>query len=129
MTEKHKLATILFADIAGYTATMVKDEAKALQLLAKFKKVLEEETLKTEGKIIQYYGDGCLITFDSVRAGINCAISAQKTFREALVVPVRIGMHQGEVVYRDNNVFGNGVNLASRIESIGIPGAFLYQKI
>ena len=115
MPEKHKLATILFADIAGYTATMVKDEAKALRWLSKFKNVLEEETQRNEGKIIQDYGDGCLITFDSVKDGIQCAIAAQKAFREELVVPVRIGMHQGEVVYRDNNVFGNGVNLASRI--------------
>jgi tetratricopeptide (TPR) repeat protein len=128
MSEKHKLATILFADIAGYTAIMVKDEAKALQFLAKFKKVLEAETLKTEGKIIQYYGDGCLLTFESVRDGMNCAMAVQKAFNEPLVVPVRIGMHQGEVVYRDGNVFGNGVNLASRIESLGVPGSILVSK-
>ena len=59
MNEIHKLATIIFADIAGYTALMQNDEAQALESLARFKSTLERETSLHTGQIVQYFGDGC----------------------------------------------------------------------
>ena len=128
MSETHKLSVILFADIAGYTGLMQKNEHQALLLLNRFKDVLKAETARHRGRIVQYFGDGCLLSFDSSTDGVDCAIALQKTFSTSPEVPVRIGMHLGEVVFKDKNVFGDGVNIASRIESLGIPGSILLSK-
>ncbi|MEO5946135.1 MAG: adenylate/guanylate cyclase domain-containing protein [Chitinophagaceae bacterium] len=123
-----KLSAVLFADIAGYTAMMQEDEKTALQLINKFKKDIEDQTGKFNGRIVQYYGDGCLLTFESSTEAVDCAISLQNVFNESPVIPVRIGIHMGEIMFRNNGAFGNGVNIASRIESMGIPGSILVSK-
>lgn len=128
MSTDHKLAAILFADIAGYTAMMQKNEEGAMELLNRFKEELEEITPRHQGRIIQYFGDGCLLAFESSTQSVHCAIALQKAFSKIPVIPVRIGLHLGEVVFKNNNVFGDGVNIASRIESLGIPGAILMSK-
>ena len=115
MKENRKLNTILFADIAGYTSLMQNDEVKAMKLLQIFKKILEQKVAKFEGLIVQYFGDACILSFDSATLGVKCAISLQRSFLEN-DLPIRIGMHLGEVVFTENNVFGDGVNIASRIE-------------
>ena len=125
MSQNRKLKAIIFADIVGYTALMQSDEEKALQFLGRFKETLEKETLAHKGKIEQYYGDGCLMSFDSSTLAVNCAIALQKGYGAELKVPVRIGIHLGEVIYKDGNVYGDGVNVASRIESAGVPGSVL----
>jgi TolB-like protein/class 3 adenylate cyclase len=124
MKETRKLNTILLADIAGYTAMMQDDEARAMELLQIFKKILGQHVAKFEGHIVQYFGDACILSFDSTTLGVQCAISLQVEFREN-DLPIRIGMHLGEVVFTENNVFGDGVNIASRIESMGIPNSVL----
>ncbi len=124
----HKLAAILFADIAGYTAMMQENEQRALELLSRFKEVLEKTTPNHRGQVVHYFGDGCLLTFESSTNSVDCAIALQKAFHENPEVPVRIGLHLGDVVFKDDNVFGDGVNIASRIESLGIPGAILMSK-
>lgn len=127
MLDSRKLAIIVFADIAGYSAMMQADEGKALSVLDRFKTILEEEMPLHEGQIVQYYGDGCLLSFDSAFFSLGACISLQRQFIEQ-EVPVRIGMHLGDVLYKNNNAFGDGVNIASRIESLGIPGAILLSK-
>ncbi len=127
MSETRKLKTVLFADIAGYTSLMQEDEKNALSLLNQFKEVLEENVLNYEGEITQYFGDGCLLTFDSGTKGTECAIALQVSFQNKNI-PVRIGMHLGDVIFKNNNAFGDGVNIASRIESLGIPGVILLSK-
>lgn len=124
MKEDRKLNTILFADIAGYTSIMHNNEAKAMDYLQSFKKLLEDKVPEYDGQIVQYFGDACLLSFDSATSGVRCAISLQRDFQE-INLPVRIGMHLGEVVFTEGNVFGDGVNIASRIESMGIPGSVL----
>lgn len=128
MLESRKLAIIVFADIAGYSAMMQADEEKALAVLDRFKMILEEEMALHEGKIVQYYGDGCLLAFDSAFLSLRAATSLQRQFIEQKV-PVRVGMHLGDVLYKNNNAFGDGVNIASRVESLGVPGAILVSKI
>ena len=64
MTSIRKSATVIFVDIVGYTSLMQKDEDKALEMLIQFKQILEQEVEKYNGKIIQYFGDGCLLTFE-----------------------------------------------------------------
>ncbi len=128
MSEIRKLATILFADIAGYTALMQKDEQQALLFLNRFKEVLEKQTHQHRGEIVQYFGDGCLLSFESSTNAVTCAIALQQGFGIEPALPVRIGIHLGEVLYKADNVYGDGVNVASRIESLGIPGSILMSR-
>ena len=128
MSQSRQLAAILFADIAGYTALMQQDEQKALELINRFKEVLEKITPEHQGKIVQYFGDGCLLAFDSSVNSVECAMALQKAFRDSPQIPVRIGLHLGDVVFKNENAFGDGVNIASRIESLSVPGAVLMSK-
>ncbi len=123
--KKRQLAAILFADIAGYTALMQKDEAKALACLNKFKQELETKVPFHQGEVIQFYGDGCLSIFNSSIDAVQSAMSLQKNFQTEPIVPARIGIHSGDVVFKEGNVFGDAVNIASRVESLGMPGAVL----
>lgn len=127
MQETRKLSTILFADIAGYTALMQKDEGHAMALLNTFKETLENVVPARGGSIDQYFGDGCLVSFESCVSGVKCAMDLQEKFI-ADGVPMRMGMHLGDVVFKNNNVFGDGVNIASRIESLGVSGSVLISK-
>ncbi len=126
--EKRQLAAILFADIAGYTALMQEDERYAGELLSKFQQALEEQVVACNGKIINFYGDGCLVIFNSPIDAVRCAGALQVIFQKNPKVPVRIGLHAGDVIFKGDNVYGDSVNLTSRIESIGIPGAVLFSE-
>jgi len=126
--EKRQLAAILFADIAGYTAMMQEDEARTGRLLSKFQQTLEEQVVECNGKIINFYGDGCLAIFNSPIDAVRCAGSLQVIFQKNPKVPVRIGLNAGDVIIKGDNVYGDSVNLTSRIESIGVPGAVLFSE-
>jgi class 3 adenylate cyclase len=127
MEEIRKLSTILFADIAGYTAMMQKDERHALASLNQFKEILDTCVPEYKGTIVQYFGDGCLLSFESTTRGVSCALALQNSFIQQQI-PVRIGMHLGEVVFKNNNAFGDGVNIASRVESMGVAGSIIVSK-
>ena len=119
----------MFTDIAGYSALMQADEAAAVKVRKKHRKVFDELHEKHNGKIIQYYGDGTLSTFRSAIEAVDCAVEIQRDLNSGQpVVPVRIGLHLGDIVFSDTEVYGNGVNVASRIESLGIPGAILVSE-
>ena len=123
-----KLAAILFADIAGYTALMQKDEATARQMLDKFHFTINTKVESHQGRVVNNYGDGCVCTFDSAVSAMLCAKELQQDFQSLPKVPVRIGLHSGDVFFEKDNVYGDSVNIASRIESLGVPGAVLFSK-
>ena len=125
MKPNRQLAAILFADIVGYTQLMQRNEKSALASLQKFKSELEQRVPVCNGEIIQFYGDGCLALFNSSVEAVECAKSLQLAFQKTPVTPVRIGLHAGEVLFKNDNVFGDAVNIASRVESLGVPGAVL----
>src|SRR6187431_45923 len=129
MTEHRQLAVVLFADIVGYTALMQKDENTALQILQHFKEELFTTAKNNEGEIIQYFGDGCLMVFNNAANAVASAKVIQENLRNEPKVPVRIGIHLGDVVFREGNIFGDCVNIASRIESMGVPGAVLFSDV
>ena len=125
-SEARKLVAIMFTDIVGYTAMMQSDEAQAIRVRARHREVFEQLHLAHQGKIIQYYGDGTLSIFESAVQAATCAIQIQQQLQKSNpVVPLRIGLHLGDVVFSSSEVYGDGVNVASRVESMSVPGAIL----
>jgi len=123
--EVRKLAAVMFTDIQGYTALTQHDEDDALKKVAIHRKYLEQFTAEFNGRVISFYGDGSLSIYDSALDAVRCAISMQQAYQSEHPVPVRVGVHVGDIVFRDDTVFGDGVNVASRIQSAGIPGSIL----
>src|SRR4026208_2542614 len=103
MTETRQLAAVMFTDIVGYTAMMQEDEKAALEKINRFREVLEVKTPQYNGTIIQYYGDGCLLLFNSSIDALNFAKHMQIEFSMELHVPARVGIHMGDVVLKDGN--------------------------
>lgn len=121
-----QLTAIMFTDMVGYTALMQEDEQQARANRDRQRDVLERAVTSYGGRILQFYGDGTLSVFQSAVSAVECAIRIQKELREGdPEIPLRIGIHTGDVVHDDNGVFGDGVNVASRIEGLGIPGSVL----
>ncbi len=127
-TPTRQLAAILFADIVGYTSMMQADEGLALEKIKRYQAVLETAAETYHGKVLKNYGDGSLMTFSNSVDAVKAAIQIQEQVKSAPVVPLRIGIHIGEFVIEKGDIYGNGVNLASRIESLGIDGAVLFSK-
>jgi TolB-like protein/class 3 adenylate cyclase/Tfp pilus assembly protein PilF len=124
----HQLAAIMFTDIEGYTALMQQDEAKALIFRSRHREVFREITEKYKGKILQYYGDGTLSTFNSAIDAVKCGIELQLAYREEPRIPVRIGIHSADIIFREDGIIGDGVNVAARIESLAIPQSVLISE-
>ena len=125
-----QLAAILFADMVGYTSLMQENEQLARMKRKRLKEVLESTIGKFNGKIVQYYGDGSLSIFGSAIDCVDSAISIQQQLQQDPKVALRIGIHTGDVVVEDDSIYGDGVNLASRIESLAVPGGiFISEKV
>ena len=120
-----QLAAIMFADMTGYTAMMQEDEQKTRILRDRQRQTLETLIPGYKGKIIQYFGDGTLSIFDSAINAVNSAIEIQKELQKEPKVLLRIGIHSGDIVFENQDIYGDGVNLASRIEGLAVPGAVL----
>ncbi|MDW3651185.1 MAG: adenylate/guanylate cyclase domain-containing protein [Bacteroidia bacterium] len=118
-----RLAAIMFTDIVGYTAMMQSNRDSAMSAVKDFEAVLKDRIASHSGELLQTYGDGSLSIFDSASAAVSCAKEIQEAIRGK--VPLRIGIHMGEITIDGEHTFGDGVNIASRIESIGTAGAVL----
>ncbi|MCH8837503.1 MAG: hypothetical protein IIA60_06830 [Candidatus Marinimicrobia bacterium] len=117
-----KLAAIMFTDIVGYTALMGNDEQKALQLLQKNRGLLKPIIEQFRGEWLKEMGDGTLSSFASAVDAVNCALAIQQVLKDDPDLKLRIGIHIGDVVFEGGDVFGDGVNVASRLEPLAEPG-------
>lgn len=125
-----QLAAILFADMTGYTALMQENEQLARSKRQRLKEVLEDTIARFHGKILQYYGDGSLSIFNSAIDSVHAAIDIQRQLQQDPRVDLRIGIHTGDVTIEEESIYGDGVNLASRIESLAVPGGvFVSEKV
>jgi adenylate cyclase len=124
-TRKRQLAAIVFTDIVGYSAIMNADEDRARGMRDKHRKVFQECTEKHGGRILQYYGDGTLSVFDSSVEAVESCIAIQQALQEEPKVPLRIGIHSGDIILDQEEIYGDGVNVAARLETACIPGGIL----
>ena len=122
MSKTRQLAAIMFTDIVGYTALMGKDTDKALDLLSIGMEIQKQLVKQHNGKWLKEMGDGALVSFTSAVDAVNCSIEIQESVKTKLDAKLRIGIHLGDITIENNDVYGDGVNVASRLESIADPG-------
>jgi len=118
-----QLAAILFSDIVGYTSMMGRDESSTLELVRKSRDIQKPLVEKYQGKWLKEMGDGVMAQFKSALDAVNCAIEIQKAFKNGSNGQLRIGIHLGDITIDNDEVYGDGVNVASRIESVAEPGS------
>lgn len=118
----------MFADIVGYTQMMQADEVYAKAQRDRKRSVITQYLSKYHGHVMQYYGDGALIMFGSALQAVKCARDMQTELNKDPKVPIRIGIHTGDVVYDDEGIYGDAVNVASRIQSLGMPGSVMISE-
>jgi len=119
---KRKLAAIMFTDMVGYTSLMQENESRARELIQRHRELMKPLVEKHGGKILQYVGDGTFITFDSAIEAVNCGYEIQYVLKVDKELSLRIGIHIGDVVIDGDEVYGDGVNVASRLEPMAEPG-------
>jgi TolB-like protein/class 3 adenylate cyclase len=127
---ERRLTAILAADVAGYSRLIGADEEGTLAQLKGFRKTLVDPTIaKHRGHIVKTTGDGMLVEFASAVDAARCAVELQRGMADenteipqAKRIEFRIGIHLGDIIIDDNDIFGDGVNIAARLESIALPG-------
>ena len=125
---ERKLAAIMFTDIAGYTESMSKSESKTLNLLEKKRSILKPLLKEYKGTFVKEIGDGTLSYFESAVNAATCAVKLQEKTYDDKDMNIRVGIHIGDIVFKDGDVFGGGVNVASRLESIAPAGGVCVSK-
>jgi adenylate cyclase len=128
MSQSRQLAAIMFTDIVGYTALMGDNEQKAFELLNKNRLLQKPIIEKYKGRWIKELGDGILASFNTVSDAVNAAIKIQEGCNQTKEFQLRIGIHQGEIIFENNDIYGDAVNIASRIQSLGVPGSVLFSQ-
>ena len=127
---ERRLAAVLAADVAGYSRLMGRDEERTLAELKSLRKLLVDPMIATHrGRIVKTTGDGMLVEFASVVDAARCAVAIQQEVAKQdvgksseLRIQFRIGIHVGDIIIDDNDIFGDGVNIASRLEGMAEPG-------
>jgi adenylate cyclase len=130
MTASRRLAAILAADVAGYSRLIGADEGGTLQALKAIRAELIDPTIAAHnGRLVKTTGDGLLVEFGSVVDALRCATEVQAGMAERnTAVPnnkrieYRIGINMGDVAVEDGDIFGDGVNVAARLEGLAVPG-------
>ncbi len=130
MSQSRQLAAIMFTDIVGYTLLMGDDEQNAFELLRKNRQLQKPFIEQYNGVWIKELGDGILASFSTVTEAVLCASEIQKACTGIDDLKLRIGIHQGEVVFEDNDVFGDGVNIAARLQALApIGGIWVSESV
>jgi class 3 adenylate cyclase len=126
--ETRKLAAIMFTDIVGFSRQMGSDEARMLRLLEVHNQIIRQAVSEHRGTVIKTVGDGFLVDFPSVVHAVQCAQTVQarlhthNTEKEsAEQIRIRIGIHSGDILQKDGDVLGDGVNIASRLQELAEP--------
>ncbi|MBI2291949.1 MAG: adenylate/guanylate cyclase domain-containing protein [Betaproteobacteria bacterium] len=124
-----ELSAIMMTDIVGYSGSMERDEQRAYRMLLEHNNIVRAAVVKFRGREVKTIGDAFFVVFRSAADAVDCAISIQRSFMESNAnkenadrIMIRVGIHLGEVMVTANDVFGDGVNIAARIEPLAEPG-------
>jgi len=138
MTEegfKRKLTAILSADVAGYSRLMADDEAATVKTIATYREVMASLIKQHRGRVVDSPGDNVLAEFASVVDAVQCAVAVQKEFQsrnaalpENRRMEFRIGINLGDVIEEEDRIYGDGVNIAARLEALAEPGGICVSK-
>jgi adenylate cyclase len=127
---ERRLAAIVAADVAGYARLMGLDEVGTLRLLTARREVIDSAIAEHGGRIANTAGDSVLAEFPSAVAAVQCVVEAQERLAKASQgdpaerrLEFRIGVHAGDVIVRGGDIFGDGVNIAARLQALAPPGA------
>ena len=120
-THARKLTAIMFIDMVGYTAMMQKDEKKTQIAIQHQRDIIVPIVESYGGEVLRYTGDGTLCTFESAIYSVNAAVEIQRSLLEDKLM-LRIGIHIGDIVSEEGDIYGDGVNLASKLEPLAPPG-------
>jgi adenylate cyclase len=130
VSQTRRLAAIMFTDMVGYTALTQSDESKALKLLERHNQLLRPIFPRFNGREVKTVGDSFLVEFDSALEATLCAIEIQRSLHEydlsapvGSKIQIRVGIHLGDVVHAESDVFGDAVNIAARLEPLAEPGS------
>jgi adenylate cyclase len=132
---KRKLTTMLSADVAGYSRLMGEDEAATVKTLTTYRGIMADLIKQHRGRVVDSPGDNLLAEFTSVVDAVQCAVAVQKEFqaRNAELVEnrrmeFRIGINLGDVIEEEGRIYGDGVNIAARLEALADPGGICLSK-
>lgn len=134
MKTRHRLAAVWFADIVDYSGLAASDQGGALRLVRVFQTCTRECVERYGGRVVKFLGDGALVEFRSLQGAIAAADALRGSFAECLEEAgvgereIRIGIHTGEVVETDDDVYGDGVNVAARILDEAAPGEIVVSE-
>src|SRR5499427_3624226 len=130
MTEQRRLAAIVSADVAGYSRLMGRDESGTLAALKSLRQeVVDPAIARHGGRIVKTTGDGLLLEFPSVVNAVRCAVEVQTAMADRTAeipedrrIAFRIGINQGDIIIEGDDIFGDGVNVAARLQEMAAPG-------
>ncbi len=125
-SQQRRLAAILFTDIVGYTAMMQQNEEQAVNVIKRYTAELRKTVTNHAGEVSNDYGDGSLCIFASATEAVQSAMEIQQCLQADPSVPLRVGLHIGEIFYEEGKILGDGVNVASRIQSLGTGNSILF---
>src|SRR5689334_2904360 len=140
MTENRRLAAILAADVVGYSRLMQEDEAGTLAALKQRRKEIFEPTLaRHRGRVVKLMGDGVLVEFGSAVGALECSVEVQQAMgsggssndandQKRKTILLRIGVNLGDVIVEGSDLYGDGVNIAARLEALAEPGGILISE-
>src|SRR5260370_1609190 len=134
---ERRLAAILAADVAGYSRLMGVDEEGTLAALKAIRRDLLDLKIKEHrGRIVKTTGDGVLVEFASVVDAVRCAVEVQRDMAERNAdvpadrrIDIRIGLNLGDIIIEDGDIFGDGVNVAARLEALAEPGGICVSRV
>ena len=132
---RRKLTAILSADVAGYSRLMAEDESATVKTLETYREVMSTLIMQHRGRVIDSPGDNLLAEFTSVVDAVQCAVAVQKEFQarntelpENRRMEFRIGINLGDVIEEGDRIYGDGVNIAARLEGLAAPGGICISK-
>jgi class 3 adenylate cyclase len=134
---QRRLAAILAADVAGYSRLMAADEEGTLERLKTHRRQLVDPKIKEHrGRIVKTTGDGMLVEFPSVVDAVRCAVEVQRAMLDRNVevpedtrITFRIGINLGDVIIDGDDIYGDGVNIAARLEGLAEPGGICISRV